>query len=201
MTRATSARDAHAGAVTTDSLDCRPTKMPSPRAMPSADAAIILQWVVPRHDDTLAAACIVLLNRRDNEYIPKRHTELHTLFPPASQKWTLVSRGNRETLVALPTLDMYLPLRYVSPTLSLSQFDLSLVQLFSDISFGMCLDLMSWVQQVHNAAIVARPGSLGPARGVNETRTRRCQQEGLSLKRESVGTPSTLIIQSWNKGN
>ena len=97
-------RYAHAGAVTTDSLDCRPTKMPSPRAMPSADAAIILQWVVPRHDDTLAAACIVLLNRRDNEYIPKRHTELHTLFPPASQKWTLVSRGNRETLVALPTL-------------------------------------------------------------------------------------------------
>ena len=121
MTRATSARDAHAGAVTTDSLDCRPTKMPSPRAMPSADAAIILQWVVPRHDDTLAAACIVLLNRRDNEYIPnrrdneyipKRHTELHTLVPPASQKWTLVSRGNRETLVALPTLDMYLPLSH-----------------------------------------------------------------------------------------
>ena len=33
---------------------------------------------------------------------------------------------------------------------------------FSDFSFfgiGMCLDLMSWVQQVHNAAIVAR--SLG----------------------------------------
>ena len=30
---------------------------------------------------------------------------------------------------------------------------------FSDISFGMCLNLMSWVQQVHNAAIVAR--SLG----------------------------------------
>ena len=31
---------------------------------------------------------------------------------------------------------------------------------FSDISFGMCLSLMSWVQQVHNAAVVAR--SLGP---------------------------------------
>ena len=31
--------------------------------------------------------------------------------------------------------------------------------LFSDISFGMCLNLMSWVQQVHNAAVVAR--SLG----------------------------------------
>ena len=30
---------------------------------------------------------------------------------------------------------------------------------FSDISFGMCLCLMSWVQQVHNAAVVAR--SLG----------------------------------------
>jgi len=32
---------------------------------------------------------------------------------------------------------------------------------FSDFSFGigMCLDLMSWVQQVHNAATVA--GSLG----------------------------------------
>ena len=30
---------------------------------------------------------------------------------------------------------------------------------FSDISFGMCLSLMSWVQQVHNAAVVAR--SLG----------------------------------------
>ena len=29
----------------------------------------------------------------------------------------------------------------------------------SDISFGMCLSLMSWVQQVHNAAVVAR--SLG----------------------------------------
>jgi len=28
--------------------------------------------------------------------------------------------------------------------------------LFSDISFGMCLNLMSWVQQVHNAAVVAR---------------------------------------------
>jgi len=27
---------------------------------------------------------------------------------------------------------------------------------FSDISFGMCLCLMSWVQQVHNAAVVAR---------------------------------------------
>ena len=27
---------------------------------------------------------------------------------------------------------------------------------FSDISFGMCLSLMSWVQQVHNAAVVAR---------------------------------------------
>ena len=26
---------------------------------------------------------------------------------------------------------------------------------FSDISFGMCLNLMSWVQQVHNAAVVA----------------------------------------------
>ena len=158
MTRATSARDAHTGAV--DSLDCRPTKMPSPRAMPSADdAAIILQWVVPRHDDTLAAACIVLLNRRDNEYIPKRHTELHTLFPPASQKWTLVSRGNRETLVALPTLDMYLPLsKFESVHCSTNLFNS--VQLFSDISFGMCLDLMSWVQQVHNAAaIVAR--SLG----------------------------------------
>ena len=30
---------------------------------------------------------------------------------------------------------------------------------FSDISFGMCLNLVSWVQQVHNAAVVAR--SLG----------------------------------------
>ena len=30
---------------------------------------------------------------------------------------------------------------------------------FSDISFGMCLCLMSWVQQVHSAAVVAR--SLG----------------------------------------
>ena len=30
---------------------------------------------------------------------------------------------------------------------------------FSDISFGMCWCLMSWVQQVHNAAVVAR--SLG----------------------------------------
>ena len=30
---------------------------------------------------------------------------------------------------------------------------------YSDISFGMCLSLMSWVQQVHNAAVVAR--SLG----------------------------------------
>ena len=45
---------------------------------------------------------------------------------------------------------------------------------------------------MHNAAMVA---SLS---GVNVTR--RCQQGGLSLKRESVGTPSTLIIQSWNKG-
>ena len=27
---------------------------------------------------------------------------------------------------------------------------------FSDISFGMCLCLMSWVQQVHSAAVVAR---------------------------------------------
>ena len=26
---------------------------------------------------------------------------------------------------------------------------------FSNISFGMCLNLMSWVQQVHNAAVVA----------------------------------------------
>ena len=91
--------------------------------MPSADAAIILQWVVPRHDDTLAAACIVLPNRRDNEYIPKRHTELHTLVPPASQKWTLVSGGNRETLVALPTLDMYLPL---SHSLNLSLYTVQL---------------------------------------------------------------------------
>ena len=32
-------------------------------------------------------------------------------------------------------------------------------QRFSDISFGMCWCLMSWVQQVHNAAVVAR--SLG----------------------------------------
>ena len=31
--------------------------------------------------------------------------------------------------------------------------------MFSDISFGMCWCLMSWVQQVHNAAVVAR--SLG----------------------------------------
>ena len=33
--------------------------------------------------------------------------------------------------------------------------------------------------------------------------TRRCQQEELSLKRESVGTPSTLRRQScqWNKGD
>ena len=30
---------------------------------------------------------------------------------------------------------------------------------FSDITFGMCWCLMSWVQQVHNAAVVAR--SLG----------------------------------------
>ena len=30
---------------------------------------------------------------------------------------------------------------------------------YSDISFGMCLCLMSWVQQVHSAAVVAR--SLG----------------------------------------
>ena len=157
MTRATSARDAHTGAV--DSLDCRPTKMPSPRAMPSADdAAIILQWVVPpRHDDTLAAACIVLLNRRDNEYIPKRHTELHTLFPPASQKWTLVCPGSNPGSPSY--LDMYLPLsKFESVHCSTNLFNS--VQLFSDISFGMCLDLMSWVQQVHNAAaIVAR--SLG----------------------------------------
>ena len=32
-------------------------------------------------------------------------------------------------------------------------------RVFSDISFGMCLCLMSLVQQVHNAAVVAR--SLG----------------------------------------
>jgi hypothetical protein len=33
--------------------------------------------------------------------------------------------------------------------------------------------------------------------------TRRYQQKGLSLKRESVGTvtPSTLRRQSWNKGD
>ena len=70
---------------------------------------------------------------------------------------------------------------------------------FGDISFGMCLCLMSWVQQVHNAAVVASLRSLGP--GVNVTR--RCQQEELSgsLKRESVGTPSTLRRQSWNKGD
>ena len=159
MTRATSARDAHTGAV--DSLDCRPTKMPSPRAMPSADdAAIILQWVVPpRHDDTLAAACIVLLNRRDDEYIPKRHTELHTLFPPASQKWTLVCPGSNPGSPSY--LDMYLPLsKFESVHCSTNLFNS--VQLFSDISFGMCLDLMSWVQQVHNAAaIVASLRSLG----------------------------------------
>ena len=53
----------------------------------------------------------------------------------------------------------------------------------SAISFGMCLNLMSWVQQVHNAAVVGLSG-------VNVTL--RYQQEGLSLKRESVGTPSTL---------
>ena len=35
--------------------------------------------------------------------------------------------------------------------------------------------------------------------GVNVTR--RCQQEELSLKRESVGTPSTLRRQNWNKGD
>ena len=32
---------------------------------------------------------------------------------------------------------------------------------FSDISFGMCLNLMSWVQQEHNAAVVASLRSLG----------------------------------------
>ena len=53
----------------------------------------------------------------------------------------------------------------------------------SAISFGMCLNLMSWVQQVHNAAVVGLSG-------VNVTLG--YQQEGLSLKRESVGTPSTL---------
>ena len=31
---------------------------------------------------------------------------------------------------------------------------------FSDISFGMCWCLMSWVQQVHNAAVVAIAQSL-----------------------------------------
>ena len=41
----------------------------------------------------------------------------------------------------------------------------------------MCWCLMSWVQQVHNAAVVAR--SLGC-----QCVTRRCQQEELSLKRE-----------------
>merc|ERR1711871_763959 len=42
----------------------------------------------------------------------------------------------------------------------------------SAISFGMCLNLMSWVQQVHNAAVVGLSG-------VNVTL--RYQQEGLSL--------------------
>ena len=37
--------------------------------------------------------------------------------------------------------------------------------------------------------------------GVNVTVTRRCQQEELSLKRESVGTPSTQRRQNWNKGD
>ncbi len=38
-------------------------------------------------------------------------------------------------------------------------YSLGLFYPFSDISFGMCWCLMSWVQQVHNAAVVAR--SLG----------------------------------------
>ncbi len=34
-------------------------------------------------------------------------------------------------------------------------YSLGLFYPFSDISFGMCWCLMSWVQQVHNAAVVA----------------------------------------------
>ena len=50
-------------------------------------------------------------------------------------------------------LDMYLPLsKFESVHCSTNLFNS--VQLFSDISFGMCLDLVSWVQQVHNAAAI-----------------------------------------------
>ena len=64
-----------------------------------------------------------------------------------------------------------------------------------DISFGMCLCLMSWVQQVHSAAVVAR--SLGCQ--CDTEIMMPGQQEELSLKRASeshgVGTPGPYVAR------
>ena len=70
------------------------------------------------------------------------------------------------------------------------------------------MNLMSsgWVQQVHNhddAAIQVQVQVVTVARSLGVNVTRRYQQEGLSLKRESVGTPRAstlrLLRQNWNK--
>ena len=56
---------------------------------------------------------------------------------------------------------------------------------FSDISFRMCLCLMSWVQQVHNAAVVARSLRLG------------CQPSG-STQGLRLGLGRQPQAESWN---
>ena len=65
------------------------------------------------------------------------------------------------------------------------------------ISFGMFLSLMSWVQQVHNAAVVAR--SLG-CRCDTEIPTGRTLTETLECGNPGPGPLNPARQNHWNKG-